>query len=90
MLERRRVQAGIGRTRPHQLCHTAGHHKVGGTGLNLTASTADADARDAHRRSDHACHAALHDAVAAVSLLHLLHQSQRRFGHQLRPEPRQR
>jgi site-specific recombinase XerD len=67
MLERRGLQAGIGRIHPHQLRHTAAHawKAAGGSEDDMmrlfgwksrqmisryAASTADARARDAHRR----------------------------------------
>jgi site-specific recombinase XerD len=67
MLERRGLQAGIGRIHPHQLRHTAAHawKSAGGSEDDMmrlfgwksrqmisryAASTADARARDAHRR----------------------------------------
>lgn len=67
MLERRGVQAGVGRIHPHQLRHTAAHAWKAGGGseddmmrlfgwksrqmiARYAASTADARARDAHRR----------------------------------------
>jgi integrase len=67
MLERRGLQAGIGRIHPHQLRHTAAHawKAAGGSEDDMmrlfgwksrqmisryAASTADAWARDAHRR----------------------------------------